>query len=218
MTPDLPLQRPRALLFDWDNTLVDTWVSIHHALSLTFEAMGREPWTLEETRARVRASARDSFPALFGERAEEATNFFYRTFEAEHLARLRERDGAGDMLARLAESDLYLGVVSNKRGYLLRREAEHLGWDRFFCSLVGANDAPRDKPAVDPVELALEGSGIARGTEVWFVGDTDIDLQCAVNSGCIPVLLRPEPPQDGEFGDAAPQLHLESCRDLAERL
>lgn len=212
------LGRPRALLFDWDNTLVDTWVSIHHALSLTFEAMGQQPWTLEETRARVRASARDTFPALFGERAEEATNFFYRTFEAEHLTRLRERDGAGDMLARLARSGFYLGVVSNKRGYLLRREAEHLGWSGYFRSLVGANDAARDKPSVDPVDLALDGSGIGRGAEVWFVGDTDIDLRCAVNAGCIPVLLRPEPPEDGEFGDAAPLLHLESCPALAEWL
>lgn len=222
MIPDsalaAPLDRPRALLFDWDNTLVDTWVSIHHALSLTFEAMGRRPWTLEETRARVRASARDSFPALFGKRADEAMALFYRTIEAEHLTRLREREGAGAMLARLAESGLYLGVVSNKRGYLLRREAEHLGWGGYFRSLVGANDATRDKPAVDPVDLALDGSGIARGAGVWFVGDTDIDLQCAVNAGCIPVLLRAEPPEDGEFCDAAPQLHLESCLALAERL
>ena len=60
--------RPAALLFDWDNTLADTWPAIHHALAVTFRAMDREPWTLEETRARVRASARDSFPALFGSR------------------------------------------------------------------------------------------------------------------------------------------------------
>ena len=38
--------RPRALLFDWDNTLVDTWGAIHHALTVTFEAMGETPWTL----------------------------------------------------------------------------------------------------------------------------------------------------------------------------
>ena len=53
--------RPVALLFDWDNTLADTWPAIHHALAVTFRAMDREPWTFEETRARVRASARDSF-------------------------------------------------------------------------------------------------------------------------------------------------------------
>ena len=29
------LPRPRAILFDWDNTLVDSWVTIHEALNIT---------------------------------------------------------------------------------------------------------------------------------------------------------------------------------------
>ncbi|MGF1610533.1 MAG: HAD family hydrolase [Kiloniellales bacterium] len=214
----MSLSAPRALLFDWDNTLVDTWPSIQHALAITFEAMGQRPWTLEETKARVRASARDSFPLLFGERAKEATAIFYRAFEAEHLGKLREREGAGAMLASLAGEGRYLAVVSNKRGELLRREARHLGWSDYFGSLVGANDAPRDKPAVEPVELALSSSGIARGAEVWFVGDTDIDMRCAVNAGCVPVLLRPEAPAAGEFGDAEPRFHIVSCSGLVDLL
>ncbi len=208
---------PRAILFDWDNTLVDTWGVIHRALATTLEAMGHKPWSLEETRKRVRASARDSFPALFGERADEAMAIFYGTFEAEHLAKLCARPGAGAMLARLAEAGLVLGVVSNKRGYLLRREAEHLGWTARFHRLVGADDARRDKPAVEAVDLALDGCGLARGPEVWFVGDTDIDMVCATRAGCRPVLLRPEPPGAGEFGESEPCFHVASCEALVER-
>src|SRR5690606_3190282 len=58
------LPAPRAILFDWDNTLVDTWGVLHRALAATFEAFGRRPWTLEETKRNVRASARDAFPEL----------------------------------------------------------------------------------------------------------------------------------------------------------
>ena len=214
----MSLSPPRALLFDWDNTLVDTWPSIHHALAITFEAMGQRPWSLEETKARVRASARDAFPLLFGERAAEATEIFYRAFEAEHLGKLREREGAGAMLTSLAAEGRYLAVVSNKQGRILRREAEHLGWSGYFGKVVGATDAPRDKPAVEPVDLALSSSGISRGAEVWFVGDTDIDMRCAVNAGCVPVLLRPEAPVAGEFGDAEPRLHVVSCSGLVDLL
>jgi phosphoglycolate phosphatase len=215
----LTLRRPRALLFDWDNTLVDTWATIHHALNVTLEAMGHATWTMEETRARVRASARDSFPALFAERAGEAAEIFYRTFEADHLAALAERDGAGDMLRGLAgEGTFYLAVVSNKRGHLLRREAAHLGWEAYFDRLVGANDAARDKPAVDAVDLALTDSGLGRGPAVWFVGDTDIDMLCAANADCVPVLLRPEPPGEGEFGAAGPRVHVASCAALLETI
>ena len=40
---------PRAILFDWDNTLVDSWATIHEALNFVMAAMeahlvaGRHP-------------------------------------------------------------------------------------------------------------------------------------------------------------------------------
>lgn len=208
---------PRALLFDWDNTLVDTWDTIHFALNTALAAMGHAPWTPEETRARVRASARDSFPALFGARADEAMDIFYRAFESQHLRTLRERDGAGAMLRALAGMDpLYLAVVSNKKGHLLRREAAHIGWSDFFTRLVGANDAARDKPAVEAVDLALAESGLRPGPDVWFVGDTDIDMTCAVAASCTPILLRPQAPAENEFPGAVPRLHVASCQALLE--
>ena len=210
--------RPRALVFDWDNTLVDTWPAIHHALAVTFETMGMAPWTFEQTKARVRASARDAFPKLFGERAEEATRIFYGTFEADHLETLREMPGASAMLEALHRQGFWLAVVSNKRGNILRREAAHLGWNGYFRRLVGATDALRDKPAREPVVMALDGSRVALGKEVWFVGDTDIDMQCALNANCQPVLLRPAPPDDGEFGPGVAVDHVPSLSDLQELL
>jgi len=66
------LRRPRAILFDWDNTLVDTWVTIHEALNFLMRAMDRPEWSLAETRERVRLSLREAFPLYFGERWEEA--------------------------------------------------------------------------------------------------------------------------------------------------
>ena len=50
------MSRPRAILFDWDNTLVDSWDTIHDALHHCFTQMGREPWTLAEVKARTRLS------------------------------------------------------------------------------------------------------------------------------------------------------------------
>ena len=217
------LARPRAVLFDWDNTLVDTWGPIHRALAATLESLGERPWSFDETKARVRSSAREAFPSLFGRRARKAEAIFYRFFEAEHLRTLRELPGAGEMLAELADAGFYLAVVSNKTGRYLRAEAEHLGWDGYFARVVGAGDAPRDKPAADAVMLALGGrapvvSDNPGASDVWFVGDTDIDMRCAVNTGCVPLLLRGEPPGQGEFAAARPRLHLRECGELVELL
>lgn len=213
---DLP--PPRAVLFDWDNTLVSSWGAIHGALRATFEAMGQEPWTLEQTRQRVRASAREAFPKLFGERAEEATKIFYSAYESGHLEGLSLMPGARELVESLAERHLFLGVVSNKTNYLLAAEVEHLGWSQRFGAVVGALDAARDKPAPDPVHLALQGSGLTPSQEIWFVGDTDVDLQTAVAAGCLPVLLRAEPPQAGEFPGHEPVLHLRDCHAMLSRL
>jgi len=213
MTP-----RPRAILFDWDNTLVDNWAVIAEAMNAVFAAFDMPAWTLAETKARTRASLRDGFPRLFGDRAKEAGRIFTDHFAQRHLESLAEMPGAGALLAGLARSGLYLAVVSNKRGRFLRLEAERLGWTGHFAQLIGAADAPADKPDVAPVDMALKGSGIARGTDVWFVGDADIDMVCAINARCHPVLLRREPLAPGEFAGCPPALHLLDCAALGRQL
>src|SRR6266567_2145227 len=81
---------PRAILFDWDNTLVDNWVVIAEAMNVVFSAFDMPLWSLAETKARVRASLRDSFPRMFGPRAKEAGRIFSDHFARHHLAALRE--------------------------------------------------------------------------------------------------------------------------------
>ena len=207
--------RPRAVLFDWDNTLVDTWATIHDAMNTTLEAMGEPLWSLHETRERVYKSLREAFPELFGERWKEARKIFYGRFRETHLETLAAHPGAENLLRLISEKGVYLGVVSNKSGDHLRREAAHLGWDRYFARVVGANDAARDKPAPDPIELALAESGVGAGPEVWFVGDTWIDMRCARAAGCVAILVRDTPPGAEEFGQFEPDSHFESCDLLA---
>jgi len=226
MTGDSPhrLIRPRTILFDWDNTLVDTWQVIHAALNETLDALGRPRWSLAETRARVRHSAREAFPAWFGADAERAAKVFYDAFEARHLDALAPLPGAAALLAELESAGYDLAVISNKQGAYLRAEAAHLGWTGHFRALVGAGDAPRDKPAPEAVARALDGApagspvGSGSGAPVWLVGDTDIDMACAHAAGLHPVLLRPEPPAPLEFGQTPPARHVASCAALAQIL
>lgn len=214
--PVKALARPNAILFDWDNTLVDSWPTIHDALNTTLAAFGRTPWTLAETRRRVRKSMRDSFPALFGDDWQDAGEIFYRRYGEIHARNLKPSPGAAAMLDAVAATGVYLGVVSNKKGDFLRGEARHLGWDRYFGALVGALDAERDKPAPEPVRLALKGSGVAPGPAVWIAGDADIDLECAHNAGCTAVLIRAAAPGPGEFDAHPPAGHFGGCDALSK--
>ena len=209
------LQRPRAVIFDWDNTLVDSWVCIQESYNMTFRHFGMPEWDLGETQSKVAASMRDSFPAMFGDRWPEARDVFTSSFEAIHMDHLRPLPGAGLMLSDLHAAGLVLSVVSNKRGNFLRKEAEAIGWANLFTHLVGADDAEADKPDAAPVHMALAGTGVVPGMDVWFVGDSPIDTHCAVNSGCTPILMRPNPPMEGEFPHF-PARYLTACGDLAD--
>ena len=206
---------PKAIIFDWDNTLIDSWVVIHDALNATFREFGVTEWTLDETRSRVAKSMRESFPAIFGERWEDAGKAFYGHFEAIHLDRLTPFPDAEDVIKDLKGLGLYLGVVSNKTGTLLRAEAEQLGWSGYFGQIVGATDAAKDKPAIDPVLMALDGSGLELGADVWFVGDAPIDMECGHNAGCTPILIHDEPPAKALFNGAQPALHLDALQKLS---
>ncbi len=188
---------PKTILFDWDNTLVDTWPIIHKALVDTFEEMGHEPWTLDYVKRNVKKSMRDSFPELFGEGWEKAAEIYQNAYRVKHFSGLCGLPEVEDMLSLLQSSSIQIGVVSNKIGMQLRKEVSHMGWDKYFATVVGASDAKRDKPSADPAILALENMNQLPSEDIWFVGDTDVDIHCAINAGLFPVFYG-----SGEFAEA----------------
>jgi phosphoglycolate phosphatase len=116
-----------AILFDWDNTLVDNWGAIYEALNLTLAAMGQAIWSDAEARLRVQRSLRDSFPEMFGDCWQEASEILYRSFAEVHLRTLRPMPGAAALLETLTASGIYLAVVSNKTKAL--RLKRRTGWN-----------------------------------------------------------------------------------------
>jgi phosphoglycolate phosphatase len=59
----------------------------------------------------------------------------------------------------------------------------------------------------------LEPSGIVPGETVWLVGDTGVDMECARNSGCVPVFLGIQPAEE-EFTRCAPRFAFSDCPAL----
>ncbi len=210
--------RPCAIVFDWDNTLVDTWEVIGEALNRTLTRYGLDRWSVAEVRERVRRSMRESFPVLFGAAWKEAGDHFLNAYAELHLARLRPLPGAEDLLRDMKAAGIPCVVVSNKTGPFLREEVEHLRWENLIVKAIGAGDAALDKPAADPVRLALMPCCVDPGPHVWLVGDTDVDLECAAHAGCTGVLLRPDPPRDGEFVTCPPTLYVSDCVALSKQV
>ncbi|MDP9127638.1 MAG: HAD family hydrolase [Pseudomonadota bacterium] len=211
MTPHFP----RAVIFDWDNTLIDSWPLILRSMNRTLADCGRPTWSLDEVKARSTYAAKEYFPHLFGKAWEDALARYYTHYAAERSAEAPiPLPGARGLLDWLQTKSIPAFVVSNKRGDYLRQEASSLGWDNLFVALVGANDTAKSKPARDPVDLALSKGGLKAGMHVWFVGDTEVDMTCAHNAGCTAVWLGSE--GSGEKPGRRPSFA--SCSDLQHAL
>ena len=211
----MSLPAPTAILWDWDNTLVDAWAGVQAGMNAALRAFGMPEWSVEDVRARARLSLREAFPPLFGADWERARDLFYAEVRARHLDLITPLPGIADALA--AGTAWPQAVVSNKQGPILRAEAAHLGWGQHFGTLVGAGDAEADKPSAAPVLLALSRLGVAPGPAVWFIGDTGVDMQAARAAGCTAVLLG-DAAHDGGMAAVAPDAAFADGHALAERL
>ncbi|MBI3441174.1 MAG: HAD-IA family hydrolase [Proteobacteria bacterium] len=209
-------KKPKAVIFDWDDTIVDSWPIAMKALNAALVGMGQEAWSDDEARRRCGGSARDLFHHLFGDRWQEADKIYYDTFVRLALDNTNIHLHVEDILKFLTKHKVYLAVVSNKRGHLLRSEAEHLQFNQYFDKIVGAGDAAADKPDPAPVHMALQDSGISADADVWFVGDSHTDMICASNAGCTAILVETKAPPEEMLVSNPPALRFKKHHDFME--
>jgi phosphoglycolate phosphatase len=181
---------PKVILFDWDNTLVDTESLVLRSLNHTFSHFGLPLWNEQEVRKNAQHSGRESFPRYFGDQWQQAQEIFYHFYDTCSREGIDAIPGAESLLQTTQKLAIRCGVVSNKRGPALRQEIQYIGWQKYFATLIGAGDAARDKPAPDPILLALKQIGCESSEDdVWFVGDAPVDWQAAQAAGCCPIPL-----------------------------
>lgn len=179
--------KPDLILFDWDNTLLDTTPVLYKAYCELSKYFDIPKCTMEEYQQKTGQSLRETFPDLFGNRWEEAKNIFLTVYQKYHLECLTVFPKAKELLDFCSQF-CKMGVVSNKTSHILQKEIEVLGWNKYFVAIVGAGDAEKDKPAPEPVYLAIKKCDSPVKT-IWFVGDGDSDVKCARSSGCCPVRI-----------------------------
>lgn len=181
----------KAVFFDWDGTLVDSLPLLYASHNHVRAVLGYPLWSPEEYRQAIVYSTRELYPTLYADRAGEAQDILYTYIKDNHLQALELLDGAHDLIDTLFNAGVTMGVVSNKRHDILRREVEHLGWDKYFVVYNGAGVAKADKPSGEPLLYALQehAEGLIP-SDVIYIGDTESDLGCAEGAGCPVAFIR----------------------------
>lgn len=208
---------PAAILFDWDNTLIDTFPLLFAAHNEVRAALGVPLWSQDEARQNIRLAAKDAFPMWYGARAQEASDVYDALIRANHLRQLEILDGVPELLDWLARQNMPMGIVSNKRGEFLRAEVSHCGWADRFGAVIGADDIRGPgKPSPEGVGAALKKlniSAVLRANS-WYVGDTENDIRTAKAAGMIPVFIENRPMADSaEIKALGPEYAFSGARE-----
>jgi phosphoglycolate phosphatase len=182
--------RPRAVFFDWDGTLIDSLESLCNTHNYVLAAMGHPLWTLDQARKNIRRSAKEAYPEMFGDRAEEAIKILYDYVGRNHLKELKPMPGAAEFLDALAAENFPMAIVSNKHHENLLKEISHLGWDKYLTGNIGSGKTGKDKPHPDNLLLSAQLNKLDPEThELWYVGDTETDMIAAKAAGFVPVFI-----------------------------
>jgi len=180
---------PKAILFDWDNTLVNNWEPIFIAYKETLKKLGLKKKSRSEIIKNAKYSLRETFPRVFKDDWKKAKKIFYVVFKKIHLQKIKPIPKVEKILKIIKEKKITCGVISNKDGNVLRKEINKLGWKKYFKILVGANEAKKDKPSKYPLLLALNKISLKPNRNIWYVGDNDIDVEFAKKNKCSSIFI-----------------------------
>ena len=184
-SPEAAKRTIRGVLFDLDGTLLDTYelisASFHHCMvdvlgedrsMELFDSMLGQPLAIQ-------LAAYEEDPAVV-----EKLLASYR----EHNARaqyelLQGFAGMTEALEELHKRGYVLGVATAKLHNPAAKNLEIAGILGYFDCIVGADDAPRSKPAPDSI---LEGARLLGldPSSCAYVGDSPFDIQAGNAAGC----------------------------------
>ena len=185
----------RAVLFDWDGTLVDSAETSFRAYMGLFSALGI-PFDRETYGRTYSPNWHFTYEALAlpRERWEEADAHWLRLYAEERNQLL---PGAREALLAIRQKGHAQGIVSSGERSRVTFELQDLEIGGFFSEIVCGGDTPHRKPHPEPLLVALERMGLGPA-EAAYVGDSPEDVEMARGAGVFAVgVPGPFPNRDG---------------------
>jgi HAD superfamily hydrolase (TIGR01509 family) len=202
--------RMRAVLLDWDGTVLDTFDAQVRATKAVFLAFG-VTWSEARFMAYPTDWRRHYLDAGLADEVLGDASALYREAYAEQATRLRPY--ARQTLHDLSRSGLRLALVTSGARARVMRELSRYQLDTAFALVVTYDDVARTKPSPEAFELAMRRLRV-NSDQAIAVGDTAVDEQAAQAAGIPHLLIRsrytqPPVPQDAVSGwrTLARQLH-----------
>ena len=184
------MKKYKAVLFDFDGTLIDTngyiidsWA---HASEKIFGEMRFDvrylathfgtplEYAVEETMKEY---------GIKGYTVEEVCDL-YREYQRQNPGKIGKAfDGIPELLRKLKERGVKVGVVTSRTKKTTVDALALNGIDQYFDVIIAVEDTEIHKPLPEPALLCCERLGVSP-EDALMVGDSKWDIACGNNAGC----------------------------------
>jgi phosphoglycolate phosphatase len=204
----------RAVLFDFDGTLADSYPAITTSVNHVRGLHGLPPLPESEVRRYVgRGPAYLLAHTVPG--GDPGKDFVH--YRAHHpsvmISGTRLLPGAAEVLAELKHRGLLIGICSNKPRQFTARLLASLGIAELIDVALGPEDVARPKPAPDMLKEALVRLNVRPG-EALYVGDMVVDIETARQAGVAVWVVPTGSDERATLVEAHPHRLLNELRDI----
>jgi 2-phosphoglycolate phosphatase len=173
----------RAVLFDFDGTLADSYPAISASVNHVRGLHGLPPLDIDEVKRWVGRGAGALLARTVPAGDLDANCSAYCAHHPSVLhSGTRLLNGAAELLHLLHDRGLRLGLCSNKPVAFSRDLVAYLKIAPLLEIVLGPEDVARPKPAPDMLLAALQRLGVA-AAEALYVGDMSVDVETARGAG-----------------------------------
>ena len=178
----------RAVIFDWDLTLWDSWGIHLRLMEHTADELQAPPPSPEAVAAQFHRPFRQHLLWFFGSRpdAEDELETILPLYLSQYDDILNFRNylfpGVASVLEALKRRDIRIGILSDKIPQFGHAELQRSGLADLVEYADFKTDARPYKPAPDGLNTVLNGLGIDPG-DAMYIGDGPQDVACARSVG-----------------------------------
>lgn len=173
-------------IFDLDGTLLDTLQDLANAVNFAMREMNYPERTVDEVRRfignGIRMLIKRAAPRDISSEDYDKTLAVFTAYYLDHIADCtRPYSGITDMIKSLKSHGCKTAVVSNKADEAAKKVVADFFGD-IFDLVVGKMDCFPSKPAPDSVLYVIKTLNADKDKCV-YIGDSEVDVQTAHNSG-----------------------------------
>ncbi len=179
----------KAVLFDFDGTIMDTNAVIMNSWQYTFEKIKG----MREEESRILKTYGEPLTTSVEKLMPDVdTEFAVRTYREYQRMNFENEieifDGTVEILRELKRSDLKLAIVTSRLKKTTMEGVNKFGLNEYFDTIVTMEDTQKHKPEPEPILEALRRLEI-RPCEAIMIGDSKFDIMCAYNADVKSVLV-----------------------------